>query len=202
MAVLVLVRHGESTWNAKGIWTGWQDPPLSQKGMEEAKQAGELLRDIRFDLAYTSDLLRAQQTLSEIKKTLGAEISTIETLTLRERNYGDYTGKNKWEIEKELGEDGFKKLRRGWNVPIPNGETLMDVYNRVVPYYKSAILPHLKRGENILVSAHGNSLRALVKYLDGLTDSEVENLEIATGEIIIYQIDENGKVTSKEIRKS
>src|SRR3989344_2269732 len=202
MAVLVLVRHGESTWNAKGIWTGWQDPPLSLKGMEEAKQAGELLRDIRFDLAYPSDLFRAQQPLSKIKKTLGAEISTIETLTLRERNYGDYTGKNKWEIEKELGEDGFKKLRRGWNVPIPNGETLMDVYNRVVPYYKSAILPHLKRGENILVSAHGNSLRALVKYLDGLTDSEVENLEIATGEIIIYQIDENGKVTSKEIRKS
>ena len=201
MAVLVLVRHGESTWNAKGIWTGWQDPPLSQKGMEEAKQAGELLRDIRFDLAYTSDLLRAQQTLSEIKKTLGVEIPTVETTTLRERNYGDYTGKNKWDISKKLGEEGFKKLRRGWNIPIPNGETLKDVYERVIPYYQQEILPNLEQGKNVLISAHGNSLRALVKYLDELSDSEVENLEIATGEAIVYQIDNDGKVISKEIRK-
>jgi len=105
-------------------------------------------------------------------------------------------------IKKELGEEGFKKLRRGWDVPIPNGETLKDVYNRTVPYYESEILPKLKDGKNVLVSAHGNSLRALVKYLDGLSDSDVENLEIATGEVIIYQIDENGKVVSKEIRKS
>ena len=202
MAALVLVRHGESTWNAKGIWTGWQDPPLSEKGVEEAKKAGELLKDIRFDLAYTSDLLRAQQTLSEIKKTLGAEISTIETLTLRERNYGDYTEKNKWAIQKELGEEEFKKLRRGWNVPISNGETLKDVYNRTIPYYESEVLPKLKDGKNVLVSAHGNSLRALVKYLDGLTDTEVENLEIATGEAVIYEINSSGKVTSKEIKKT
>ncbi|OGH13634.1 MAG: hypothetical protein A3H50_03135 [Candidatus Levybacteria bacterium RIFCSPLOWO2_02_FULL_37_10] len=202
MAALALVRHGESTWNARGIWTGWKNPPLSEKGMEEARQAGQLLKDIKFYLAYTSSLIRAKQTLEEIEKVLGINLATFENSALNERDYGNYTGKNKWEIKKELGEEGFKKLRRGWDVPIPNGETLKDVYNRTVPYYESEILPKLKDGKNVLVSAHGNSLRALVKYLDGLSDSDVENLEIATGEVIIYQIDENGKVVSKEIRKS
>jgi len=177
----------------------WQ---LSQKGLEEARQAGQLLKDIKFYLAYTSSLIRAKQTLEEIEKVLGINLATFENSALNERDYGNYTGKNKWEIKKELGEEGFKKLRRGWDVPIPNGETLKDVYNRTVPYYESEILPKLKDGKNVLVSAHGNSLRALVKYLDGLSDSDVENLEIATGEVIIYQIDENGKVVSKEIRKS
>ena len=202
MAALALVRHGESTWNARGIWTGWKNPPLSEKGMEEARQAGQLLKDIKFYLAYTSSLIRAKQTLEEIEKVLGINLATFENSALNERDYGNYTGKNKWEIKKELGEEGFKKLRRGWDVPIPNGETLKDVDNRTVPYYESEILPKLKDGKNVLVSAHGNSLRALVKYLDGLSDSDVENLEIATGEVIIYQIDENGKVVSKEIRKS
>jgi len=106
------------------------------------------------------------------------------------------------EIKKELGEEGFKKLRRGWDVPIPNGETLKDVYNRTVPYYESEILPKLKDGKNVLVSAHGNSLRALVKYLDGLSDSDVENLEITTGEVIIYKVDTAGSVVSKELRRA
>jgi len=202
MAVLALVRHGESTWNAKGVWTGWQDPPLSQKGFEEARQAGELLKGVNFDIAYVSDLLRAKQTLEEIEKVLGVSLATFENSALNERDYGDYTGKNKWEIQLELGEAGFKKLRRGWNVPIPNGETLKDVYDRVIPYYQSEILPKLKASKNVLISAHGNSLRALVKYLDGLSDSDVENLEIATGEVIIYKIDNDGNVTGKEVRKA
>ena len=202
MAVLALVRHGESTWNAKGVWTSWQDPPLSQNGFEEARQAGELLKGVNFDIAYVSDLLRAKQTLEEIEKVLGVSLATFENSALNERDYGDYTGKNKWEIQLELGEAGFKKLRRGWNVPIPNGETLKDVYDRVIPYYQSEILPKLKASKNVLISAHGNSLRALVKYLDGLSDSDVENLEIATGEVIIYKIDNDGNVTGKEVRKA
>ena len=202
MAALALVRHGESTWNARGIWTGWKNPPLSEKGMEEARQAGQLLKDIKFYLAYTSSLIRAKQTLEEIEKVLGINLATFENSALNERDYGNYTGKNKWEIKKELGEEGFKKLRRGWDVPIPNGETLKDVYNRTVPYYESEILPKLKDGKNVLVSAHGNSLRALVRYLDGLSDSDVENLEIATGEVIIYKVDTAGSVVSKELRRA
>ena len=195
MAVLALVRHGESTWNARGIWTGWENPPLSQKGIEEARKAGKLLKDIKFDLAYTSSLIRAKQTLEEIEKVFGVNLATFENSALKERDYGNYTGKNKWSILKELGEEGFKKLRRGWDVPISNGETLKDVYNRVVPYYESKILTKLKGGKNVLISAHGNSLRALVKYLDGLSDSDVESLEIATGEVIVYRMNNDGKVT-------
>lgn len=202
MASLALVRHGESTWNARDIWTGWKNPPLSQKGLEEARQAGKLLKDIKFDLAYISSLIRAKQTLEEIEKVLGVNLVTFENSALNERDYGDYTGKNKWEVKRQLGEEDFQKLRRGWNWPVPNGETLKDVYERTVPYYQQEILPKLAEGKNVLISAHGNSLRALVKYLDGLTDSEVENLEIATGEVIIYQIGTTGKVTSKEIRNS
>ncbi len=203
MAALALVRHGESTWNARGVWTGWKNPPLSKKGRQEAQDAAEQLRGIKFDIAFTSTLSRAKEALEIIKKTLGiSDLPTIESPALNERNYGDYTGKNKWEVKKELGEEGFQQLRRGWDLPIPNGETLMDVYNRVVPYYKNEILPKIKQGENVLISAHGNSLRALVKYLDGLTDEEVENLEIATGEVIVYRIDREGKIVSKEIRKT
>lgn len=201
MATLALVRHGESTWNARGIWTGWEDPPLSEKGMEEARQAGKLLKDIKFDLAYTSTLIRAKQTLEEIEKVLGVNLATFENSALNERDYGNYTGKNKWDILKELGQEGFKKLRRGWDVPIPNGETLKDVYDRTVPYYENEILPKLQKNKNVLISAHGNSLRALTKYLENISDAGIEDIEIPTGQVIVYQIDENGKVVSKEIRK-
>lgn len=202
MAFLVLVRHGESTYNAKGVWTGWLDPPLSGKGFEEAKQAGQLLKEIKFDISYTSDLLRAQQTLDEIKKILGIELKTIISPEIKERNYGDYTDRNKWEVEKQLGEEEFKKLRRSFDHPVPNGESLKDVYNRTIPYYQEEILPKLKNGQNILISAHGNSLRALTKYLENISDEEIENLEIPTGQVIVYQIDSDEKVVSKEIRKA
>lgn len=200
MAYLVLVRHGESTYNAKGVWTGWLDPPLSEKGFEEARQAGEKLKGTHFDIAYTSDLLRAQQTLAEIKKILDIEIPTIISPEIKERNYGDYTDKNKWEVEKQLGEEEFKKLRRSFDYPVPNGESLKDVYNRTIPYFQEEILPKLKNGQNILVSAHGNSLRALTKYLENISDEEIENLEIPTGQVIVYQIDSEGKIEHKEIR--
>ncbi len=200
MAYLVLVRHGESEWNAEGIWTGWTDIALSDKGRQEAKDAGKQIKDIKFDIAYTSHLSRAKETLSIIEQVLGVSLPTIKNSALNERDYGIYTGKNKWEVEKEIGEENFKKLRRGWNYPVVNGETLKDVYSRVVPYYKQEILPKLKGGKNVLISAHGNSLRTLVKFLDNLSDSDVENLEIATGESLVYQINSEGKVISKEIR--
>ena len=176
MVALALVRHGESTWNAKDVWTGWQDPPLSEKGIKEAQKAGEQLKGINFDIAYVSDLFRAKQTLDEILQVLNLEIPTTESQALRERNYGDYTEKNKWDIEKQLGEEEFNKLRRSFDYPVPNGESLKDVYNRVVPYYQTEILPKLKNGQNILISAHGNSLRALTKYLEGISDERLQIL--------------------------
>ena len=200
MAYLVLVRHGESTFNAQGIWTGWQNPPLTEKGLEEAKKAGELIKDIKFDFAFTSPLLRSTQTFDEIVKTAGITVAPILADEIKERNYGDYTGKNKWEIEKELGEEKFKKLRRGFDVPIPNGETLKDVYNRVIPYFQTQILPKLYDGKNVIISAHGNSLRALAKFLENISDEDISGVEIATGQVIVYQIDSEGKVSSKDIR--
>lgn len=203
MAYLALVRHGKSEWNAKGLWTGWTDIPLIDEGREEAEKAAQELKDIHFDCAFTTKLSRAQETLEIIKTNLNqTDVKTIENEALNERNYGDYTGKNKWDIQKEVGEEQFKKMRRGYDVPLPNGETLKDVYNRTVPYFEKNILPLLKEGKNVLISAHGNSLRALVKYLDHLSDADVENLEIATGEVYLYDFDSNGAVASKEIRAS
>lgn len=201
MAYLILVRHGESVWNAKGLWTGWTDISLSEKGREEAKKAGAALKDIKIDTAYISKLKRAKETLDEIVNELNLTgIPVIENEALNERNYGEYAGKNKWEIKEKVGEEEFQKIRRSWDFPIPAGESLKDVYNRVLPYFECTILPDLKAGKNILLSAHSNSLRALVKYLDNISDEDIPHLEIATGQIYIYQVDENGKVISKEIR--
>ena len=200
MAYLVLVRHGESTWNKVNAWTGLTDISLDEEGRDVAKKDGELLKDISFDIAFTSALRRAQQSLEEIKGVVG-EISTTEAAALNERDYGDLTGKNKLEVEEMYGEDQYLKWRRGWDEPVPNGETLKDVYGRAVPYYQENILPELKTGKNVLVVAHGNSLRALIKFLENIPDEEIPNLEIETGGIYIYQIDPEGKILSKEIKK-
>jgi 2,3-bisphosphoglycerate-dependent phosphoglycerate mutase len=200
MSYLVLVRHGESEWNAKGLWTGWRDIPLTQKGREEAEHAGNHIKDIHFDYAYTSALIRAQQTLDEILKVIGQTPPIEKDKALNERNYGDYTEKNKWDLQKELGEYEFQKIRRSWDYPPPNGESLKMVYERSVPYFQQEIEPKLKDGKNILVSAHGNSLRALVKFLENISDESISDLEIGTGEAYVYQIDEKGKIVNKEIR--
>ena len=199
MANLILVRHGESEWNKLGVWTGLTNIPLSEKGVEEAKLAGEKLKNFPIDLCYISSLKRARQTLIEIKKIIARDFPAFENRALDERDYGIYTGQNKWEIQKEIGVEQFKKIRRGWNTGIPKGETLEDVYNRVVPYYKTQIVPDLKAGKNVLVVAHGNSLRALVKYLENISDEDVENLEIPTGQIYIYSINDQGSIVSKQI---
>lgn len=200
MSYLILIRHGESEYNKKGWWTGFADPPLSKKGREEAENAAMKIKNIPVDFAFTSGLLRAQQTLSIILEKLSLDVPVEKSKALNEKDYGDFTGKNKWDVKKELGEKAFLQIRRSWDYQIPGGESLKDVFDRVVPYYKENILPKLKQGKNILVSAHGNSLRALIKYLENISDTDIPSLELATGEIYIYDIDNNGKILKKEIR--
>lgn len=199
MAYLVLIRHGQSAWNEKGLWTGLRDIPLTEQGHQEAKKAGEKLKDIHFDVAYTSNLSRAQQTLVDILSVLHQESVPIHKDTaLNERDYGDLTEKNKWNIKEQYGEEQFLKWRRGWDEPIPGGESLKDVYNRVIPYYKEHILKDLEQGKNVLIAAHGNSLRALVKYLEQISDEDIPHVELATGEAYVYQVDKNGDILKKE----
>lgn len=202
MAYLVLVRHGQSKWNALGLWTGWQhDVELSEDGRREAQKAAETLHDIELHVAHSSDQVRARQTLAEIKKALKlAHIPTNEHEALRERHYGEYTGKNKWQVKEEVGEEEFTKIRRGWDHPIPGGESLKQVHARVVPYYEEQILKDLKIGKNVIVASSGNALRALVKHLEQISDDEVYALEIGLGEVHLYEIDEDGTILSKEIR--
>jgi 2,3-bisphosphoglycerate-dependent phosphoglycerate mutase len=202
MAYLVLVRHGESEWNEKGLWTGWTDIGLTEKGREEAKLAAHELKDIPLDSAFTSDLKRAQDTLSIILKELGKEdIDVTISEDLKEKSYGDLAGKNKWELKEKYGEEQWLKWRRAWDEPIPNGETLKNVYDRVVPYYKANILPLVENGRNVIVAAHGNSIRALLKYLEEISDDYIASVEFPTGTTIIFEIDEKGSIVSKTVRK-
>lgn len=200
MAKLVLVRHGESEWNEKGLWTGWSDPSLTEKGHRQAKETGTLLQGIVFDHAFTSLLTRAQQTLADVLTTLKQEVPTVNTQELNERNYGDYTGKNKWEVQKEVGNEVFMQIRRSWDYPIPNGESLKQVCDRVIPYYEQSIKPLLLDDKNIIIAAHGNSLRALVKHLENISEDEITKLEIPIAGALIYEIDNSGIVIQKELK--
>lgn len=201
MAYLVLVRHGESKWNRKGLWTGLTNIDLDRVGKKKSRRAGQAISDIHFQVAYTSKLKRAKETLNEIKTQLNDfDFPVVENAALNERDYGELTGKNKWKIRKEYGNKQFLKWRRSWDSPVPGGETLKDVYERVTPYYKEHILPDLLAGKNVLVVAHGNSLRALAKNLDDISEREIPHLEIATAEVDVYNIDETGKVVSKDIK--
>jgi len=201
MAYLILVRHGKSEWNATGQWTGWTDVGLVEEGLEEARRAAEAIKDIRIDTVHLSTLKRTHETWREMENVLGRkEIRPKAHKALIERSYGVHTGKNKWDVKKEIGDEEFHKLRRGWNHPIPEGETMKDVHDRAVPYYKEHILPELKRGDNVLVVGHGNTFRALVKYLEEMSDEGVSDLEFGTGEVYVYTVNGDGKITNKEIR--
>ena len=201
MAKLILVRHGKSEWNALGLWTGWTDINLTEEGRAEARRAGEAIRDIELHGAYVSPLIRAQQTLQEIQDTLELkDLPVRQHQELTERHYGIYTGKNKWELKESLGDDEFLRIRRGWDVPIPEGESLRQVYDRAIPFYQENILPELKDGKNILAVGHGNTFRALMKYLEEVDDDKIHEVEIETGEIVCYDIDTEGKVVTKERR--
>jgi 2,3-bisphosphoglycerate-dependent phosphoglycerate mutase len=196
----VLTRHGESQFNAKSLWTGSWDVPLTKNGRHEAKITAHHIKDIIPALAFTSVLSRATETLSIILAENHWKPKVIANPALGERDYGDLTGMNKWAVEEQYGEEQFNKWRRGWDEPVPNGETLKQVFRRVIPYYEQYILPELKQGKNVLITAHGNSLRALMKYLDQLDNQQVQNLSMPWGEVIVYGIDPHGQVTGKDIR--
>ncbi len=200
MAYLILVRHGVTEWNKIGRWQGLTDIPLSAEGRNQANSAAETIRDIHIDSVYTSPLKRVSQTYDEICKHLGLTCPIIKHPALNERDYGVYTGKNKWEVEKELGQEEFRKLRRSFDQPIPEGETLKDVYGRVVPYFQEKILNDLMSGKNVMVVSSGNTLRALMKYLENKTDEEIADFELGFADIYVFEVDKQGKIVGKEIR--
>jgi 2,3-bisphosphoglycerate-dependent phosphoglycerate mutase len=199
--LLVLVRHGQSDWNLKNLFTGWKDPGLTEQGVAEAHKAGEQLRDLKltFDLAFTSVLSRAQKTLDIILDELGQQgLETIKDQALNERDYGDLTGMNKDEARKQFGEEQVHIWRRSFDVPPPGGESLKMTAERVLPYYKTDILPKVLSGKRTIVAAHGNSLRSLIMELENLSPEEILKRELGTGTPIIYRLDENGAVISMQ----
>ncbi len=196
MAKLVLVRHGRSSFNDQNRFTGWMDVPLIETGIQEAIKAGQLLKSKEFvpEIAFTSKLQRAQHTLKLILKELGQEsLETLESEALNERHYGDLQGKNKEETAKIFGDEQVHIWRRSYDVPPPGGESLKDTAERTLPYYRSEIMARLKRGDDVLVVAHGNSLRSIVMEIEALTPEEILKREIPTGTPIFYEY-RDGKV--------
>ncbi len=199
---LVLVRHGQSDWNLKNLFTGWRDVDLTEQGHAEAKAAGAKLaaRGLKFDIAFTSVLQRAQKTCQHILDAVGQSgLDTVRNLALNERDYGDLSGLNKDDARKKWGEDQVHVWRRSYDVAPPGGESLKDTGARVWPYYLHVMQPHVLRGETVLVAAHGNSLRALIMALDGLSPDEIVKLELGTGVPIVYRLNADSTVASKEI---
>jgi 2,3-bisphosphoglycerate-dependent phosphoglycerate mutase len=200
--LLVLVRHGQSEWNLKNLFTGWRDVGLTEQGSAEARDAGRKLkaRNFSFGVAFTSVLSRAQKTLDLMLGELGQSgLKTYRDQALNERDYGDLVGMNKDDARKKWGEEQVHIWRRSYDVAPPGGESLRDTGARVWPYFLHDMLPRVMRGERVLVSAHGNSLRALIMALDGLTPDEVVKLELATGVPVVYRLNEDTTVASKEI---
>jgi len=195
MARLILLRHGESQWNLENRFTGWVDVPLSPRGIQEAKDAGEKLRSFTFDRAFTSVLARANETLRLVLDIIGQTGIPIEKdKALNERMYGELQGLNKDETVKKYGEAQVKIWRRSYDVRPPGGESLKDTAERVLPYYEHTIKPYLLKGDTILVAAHGNSLRALIMELEQLSREQVLELNIPTGAPLLYELDGTGKV--------
>jgi 2,3-bisphosphoglycerate-dependent phosphoglycerate mutase len=198
--LLVLVRHGQSEWNLKNLFTGWRDVDLTEQGIMEARAAGRKLKQqgIRFDMAFTSALRRAQRTLDLMLEEMGqANIPVVKDQALNERDYGDLAGLNKDDARKKWGEDQVHLWRRSYDVAPPAGESLKDTAARVLPYYIQEILPHVLRGQRVLVAAHGNSLRALVMVLDRLSPEQIVKRELGTGVPMIYRLNSDATVASK-----
>lgn len=193
--MLVLVRHGQSQWNLENRFTGWVDIDLTPQGEQEARKAGERLNDLSFDVAFTSVLKRARHTLTIIlEETHQTNIPIYKDKALNERNYGDLQGKNKAEMAEKMGEEQVHIWRRRYDVAPPNGESLKDTKARVLPYYKNHIRPVLKDGKNVLISAHGNSLRALIMELEGVSPKAIPHLNISTGSPIAYEFNSSMSV--------
>ena len=200
MVKLVLVRHGESIWNKENKFTGWIDVELSERGIEEAHECAKKLKDFQFDIADTSVLKRAIDTLLIIiNDNKWLTLPIVKDEAINERMYGDLQGRNKDELRKEVGKEQVHIWRRSYDVAPPNGESLKDTANRSIPYFKDTILKDLENGKNVLVSAHGNSLRAIVMYLENISEQDIPNLNIPTGVPYIYDIDKDGKIIKKEI---
>jgi 2,3-bisphosphoglycerate-dependent phosphoglycerate mutase len=197
MAQLVIFRHGQSIWNLENKFTGWIDVELSTKGVEEAKNAGAKLKGYAFDYAYASDLKRAQNTLSlALEKAEHVPLQHTYNRALNERMYGDLQGLDKQETAKKYGEEQVKIWRRSFDIPPPNGESLKDTAARVIPYFEKEIIPKLKAGKNIVIAAHGNSLRALIMYLEKMTPEQILEFEIGTAQPRLYELDKEMNVLS------
>ncbi len=203
--LLVLCRHGQSDWNLKNLFTGWKDPDLTPKGVEEASAAGKRLKakGVSFDLAFTSALSRAQKTCGLILSELGQSgLETIRDQALNERDYGELSGLNKDDARKKWGEEQVHVWRRSYDVPPPGGESLKDTAARVLPYYVHRILPEVMSGKRVLVAAHGNSLRALIMAMEGLTPDQIIARELDTGVPIVYQLNSDTRIASRDELKA
>lgn len=205
MGKLILLRHAESKWNACGVWTGIADVGLSDKGKQDCLYLGTALKDLDLPIhvAIYTNLERTKETLEGVCQVIGDDDLTVVCDNgLMERDYGKYTGQDKWEMKEKLGEEKWFKVRRGWDEPVPNGETLKMVYERVLPEYQDKILPYLRDGKNVLVIGHGNSFRALMKYIESIPDEEIEQVEMLINSIVVYDVDpETGKKISSQIIK-
>lgn len=194
--VLVLVRHGESEWNRLNLFTGWRNPDLTEKGLIEARVAGRAIKyeGIRFDIGFTSGLKRAQRTLDIILGELKQDnLPIVQDVALNERDYGELSGLNKDEARKRWGEEQVMVWRRSYDIAPPGGESLKDTLARVQPYYEKAIWPEIIKGKNVIVAAHGNSLRALIMVLEGLSGEEILKRELQTGAPIVYRLGADGR---------
>jgi len=199
---LVLVRHGQSDWNLKNLFTGWKDPDLSPKGVEEARAAGQRLKakSLKFDVCFTSALTRAQHTLALILNELGQTgLPETRDQALNERDYGELTGLNKDDARKKFGEEQVLVWRRSFDVPPPGGESLKDTLARSLPYYMHKIQPHVLEGKTVLVAAHGNSLRSLIMAIEGLTPEQILKRELDTGVPIVYRLKANSTPASIDV---
>lgn len=200
MAKLILVRHGQSLWNLENRFTGWVDVPLTEQGQAEARKAGEKLRGIKIDVAYTSALRRAQHTLDLILESIPLQLPIIRDQALNERDYGDLAGLNKDDMKKKYGEEQVHIWRRSFDVPPPGGESLKNTSERTLPFFERAIMGDIRQGKNVLVAAHGNSNRSIAMALENLSPEEVLALELPTGVPRVYEVDpETGKVLSFEV---
>ena len=199
MPMLILVRHGQSLWNLEDRFTGWVDVPLTAKGREEATAAGLKLAEYSIDVAYTSNLARAQNTLALILESMGKQLPIIKDEALNERHYGDLQGLNKKRTAEQYGEEQVHIWRRSYNVPPPNGESLEMTAARTLPFFERCILGDIAQGKDVLVVAHGNSNRSIVMKLDNLTQEEVLNLNLGTAVPVVYDLSNEGEVLGKEI---
>lgn len=191
---LVIVRHTESEWNAEGLWTGTTDVPLTQHGIDTANRIGQKIADVKFDYAFTSQQIRAKQTLDAIKKSANQpRLNSESAPALNERDYGVYTGMNKDKVREAIGDEAYEGLRRSWDMPVEGGESLRDVYQRTIPFYLRVILPRIRHGQNVLVVAHGNSIRSLIKYIEGVSDKAIGDIEMPQDNAIVYEVDLEGR---------